>query len=582
MVYEKYIKKNGKLYGPYTYHSKRVNGRVVSEYHGTKTPSNNNFLWVIGLFVGVVLIAGLFFWNTQLIGEVTLDISPASQVGESLAGVLSFSLKEGELMPASSKVIFDIGGQSYEYTLSDIVTADTTSGNFYIEDKSISDSGIGYGVIGTKRVYPDVDFTLNILSESKSKKSESGEGGSNIPVEVSELVIEIPEVSEEISTPAEEVSILPVETEIIESPSVNEDLENPSVGEVVSETSETKTESKTEAKTEKSESKVESKLEKEETKSESKSTPEPVSTPSESESAPDTSVTGAVIANFFRNTLNAFLVLTGQVSLKLEQEVVGSVSFGESFVYDLAEGEIAELKENSVIVNGESLLDNMIGLDIINNQVVVTTDYSLEEEGFGEEYLDGTGETISIDLSKLNLELTGENIQVSFVYNNTELVSVSTSLGDEETPEENETLIEIPDVKIPETNISNVTEVPAINETIGNIIDIINITNVSEQNVSVIVVDLLTEDEKTILENKYENVSVEITKAEKVRGRIEVTFEIGDYSIKHSYDLSLSDSELGEWIEHDRIRLLKDIAYELSKEESSSEVIEGITGSYAI
>ncbi len=34
MVYQRYIKKNGKLYGPYTYHSRKVNGKVVSEYHG--------------------------------------------------------------------------------------------------------------------------------------------------------------------------------------------------------------------------------------------------------------------------------------------------------------------------------------------------------------------------------------------------------------------------------------------------------------------------------------------------------------------------------------------------------------------
>ena len=42
MAYEKYIKKNGKVYGPYLYHSKRVDGKVISEYRGqniTKKPS---------------------------------------------------------------------------------------------------------------------------------------------------------------------------------------------------------------------------------------------------------------------------------------------------------------------------------------------------------------------------------------------------------------------------------------------------------------------------------------------------------------------------------------------------------------
>jgi len=38
MAYKKYIKRNGKLYGPYIYESKRVNGKVVSEYHGSEEP----------------------------------------------------------------------------------------------------------------------------------------------------------------------------------------------------------------------------------------------------------------------------------------------------------------------------------------------------------------------------------------------------------------------------------------------------------------------------------------------------------------------------------------------------------------
>ena len=38
MVYKKYIKRNGKLYGPYIYESKRVNGKVISEYHGSEEP----------------------------------------------------------------------------------------------------------------------------------------------------------------------------------------------------------------------------------------------------------------------------------------------------------------------------------------------------------------------------------------------------------------------------------------------------------------------------------------------------------------------------------------------------------------
>ena len=35
MAYKRYIKRGGKVYGPYVYHSRKVNGKVVSEYHGT-------------------------------------------------------------------------------------------------------------------------------------------------------------------------------------------------------------------------------------------------------------------------------------------------------------------------------------------------------------------------------------------------------------------------------------------------------------------------------------------------------------------------------------------------------------------
>ena len=30
MAYERYIKKDGRVYGPYTYHSRKVDGKVVS------------------------------------------------------------------------------------------------------------------------------------------------------------------------------------------------------------------------------------------------------------------------------------------------------------------------------------------------------------------------------------------------------------------------------------------------------------------------------------------------------------------------------------------------------------------------
>ena len=60
MTYKKYIRRGGKLYGPYTYHSKRVDGKVVSEYHGKD--SSKKFLRIfLFIFLGIFILISLYF-----------------------------------------------------------------------------------------------------------------------------------------------------------------------------------------------------------------------------------------------------------------------------------------------------------------------------------------------------------------------------------------------------------------------------------------------------------------------------------------------------------------------------------------
>jgi len=59
MAYKKYIKRGGKTYGPYVYHSKRVDGKVVSEYIGPQKVKINYkkiSLVVLGIFVFLMLV----------------------------------------------------------------------------------------------------------------------------------------------------------------------------------------------------------------------------------------------------------------------------------------------------------------------------------------------------------------------------------------------------------------------------------------------------------------------------------------------------------------------------------------------
>ena len=61
MAYKKYIRRGEKTYGPYIYHSRKVEGKVTTEYHGKYR--KNVFLALI--FISLVLILGIFFLFSQ-------------------------------------------------------------------------------------------------------------------------------------------------------------------------------------------------------------------------------------------------------------------------------------------------------------------------------------------------------------------------------------------------------------------------------------------------------------------------------------------------------------------------------------
>lgn len=68
MAYKRYIKRGGKLYGPYVYHSKKTEGRVTSEYRG-KISSDRNLIFLI---MGLSLLFLLIFVSTFDIRDSSL------------------------------------------------------------------------------------------------------------------------------------------------------------------------------------------------------------------------------------------------------------------------------------------------------------------------------------------------------------------------------------------------------------------------------------------------------------------------------------------------------------------------------
>lgn len=119
----------------------------------------------LGIFLALFFIYGLASNKTSISGNAIFDIEADYQEEG-----LKLLLKEGELIPASSKIIFETSDEKYEYDLKDFVSDDLVEGDFYVQGKSVSGSGEGYGVEGIKIIYPKVDFVLNIYSEADSEE----------------------------------------------------------------------------------------------------------------------------------------------------------------------------------------------------------------------------------------------------------------------------------------------------------------------------------------------------------------------------------------------------------------------------
>jgi hypothetical protein len=451
MPYKKYIKKGGKIYGPYVYHSRRVDGKVVSEYRGpTKERDFKKFFLIIfgcTLLITLIYVLGFHGVQTSTTGNVVLDLDANYQETQPLEGVLTLTLSEGELIPSSSKIVFESSDQILEYDLRDFVLDSETEGDFFVSGSDISGTGVGYGLPGKKEIYPEVYFTLNILSE----------GSEEIPEETVEEVAEEPE-----------------ESGLVEG-----------------------------------------------------------------------------ISNFFLG-----VVMTGHVTLESEREIEGKVSVNEPFTYLLDEGERVEIKPRSVGTDSIVLSEDEISVSIEGKEVSVTTDYSELEEGFGVDYVGGREKEINLDISDLDLVFEPGELDVDLVYEEKEIISLTTMLG------EGEIVEETPVVKDEEILVTKTEK-----------------TDLAEEVVRVS--DSLSDSEREILIQEFGGLSVEATEAVLKNGFITVRYELGDYWIEYSYDEKLGE-DLEAFMEQDRIQWLKDIAHKLSEDSKPEQEREDLLGNYSV
>jgi hypothetical protein len=74
MVYKKYIKRGEKIYGPYKYHSRKVNGKVITDYlgkHVEKNPKNRFLVFLIIGLIAVISLILIWSYNPDLVKNLT-------------------------------------------------------------------------------------------------------------------------------------------------------------------------------------------------------------------------------------------------------------------------------------------------------------------------------------------------------------------------------------------------------------------------------------------------------------------------------------------------------------------------------
>lgn len=533
MAYKKYIKRGGKLYGPYLYESKRVNGKVVSEYHGQKKEISSGRIAMV--IVSALLLAGMIYLFSYsetgnfFTGNAILGTSAEYAEGLPLSGNITISLKHGELLPADAMFVLENEGQRYEYPLKNVLSYSTKNGKFYLDGSNIEGEGEGYGEEGEIMIYPEVSFVL-------------------IGSSAEEIIEDVPSESSEKTDNVGNNSLGQAE-ENNETAAIRD---NESIGLILEESSQDGNENETSPETE-----ISPDLE---------ITPEIMPEIAQPESPSETieePVEQPPISNFFLGIYNFFIGLTPTgraVDAGISGgEINGKASSGNPFFYEYSgEGEVY-LKPGSVYASGAQIPDDTIKISQNGSAIYVETSYSTLSRSFGEEYLGNEfGVSFNVDLSSLGLLLNSGELKTSLIYNNEEIMSnvieLVPGINSNSSSLSSSSLLDV-NATIPPENITLAENLTELNATAPPLQVITSET----------VGFVLTESEKALLAEEFGAEDIKTT-TKLFNERLVVRNEIGNYWIENSYEPSLTEQELDYQMSLDRMKWLKDVAYRLNAE----------------
>ena len=184
MVYKKYIKRGGKLYGPYEYQSYRdESGRVKTQYlkkaEQSEQKKSFNKLYLLLVLLGLVVL--IYLLQFQFTGKSIFLEKSTFFINEPITGNVSFSFVEGEFYPENSLVKVLFNNETREFTLKEIIlfarsNINESESDFYVENfPEINGSGKGYGFFGAKDIPADVFFEFIVLKDTGKLENKSGE-----------------------------------------------------------------------------------------------------------------------------------------------------------------------------------------------------------------------------------------------------------------------------------------------------------------------------------------------------------------------------------------------------------------------
>jgi len=477
MVYKRYIKRDGKAYGPYYYESHRHAGKTFTTYVKNEDCSmlRGNFRFVFVL-IGIALVVTvlLFILKPAFVGKVSLDIETDFKSGEAISGNLKLNLDTGEFIPKYTRVVAQLNEQNKEFLLSNLVDLPVSSGDFYASGVSLAGSGEGYGSAGTKRVYPEIHFKI-LVSSSGSADTVTGDESSDFE--------RAPKQSSK---------------EQIQTPHINSDSAQEIDKEQKKEDSQDSKEEKQEEEKEKQSAQEQSQNDLQDSKEKLQEQEELVlQQPQDIPQPPQEEK---------QEAKNPNQGITGNVVSEGSQIISGSVKKGEEYRYDLKEGQSAELISGSVTYNSEVLDDGSINLKVSGNKVKVSTDYSKEKQGFGDEY-SREDITITIPVDKFGINASNGKLRISLIYENISIVVVEKEIEVADTSSANET-------EDFENGIDNDMAIEpnetVINQTIGNV----SLSNQSILNETVF--------NETVVNVTAENASVSNITVQTLRHKIRV------------------------------------------------------------